>query len=1583
MITLFLLLGLNCTTPSQQWDVSRYASLWAEVERALKEGKPQTAAGLLETLEQMTAENGDCLERLEVMSRRLESLRRYNWKEYNAYNPLYVAFRDSIYKDLDANIERYAFHPRVDNLINEKIDRLKSEADNVARTDEEKGAEAFLKLREICCEAIKSYPDSKHLSSWKGMVDGMDEKRLYASLDSRCYPGTSMKIELQTANVDKLQMTVFLFSEQGAINSIGKNIADSLYNYGGCMVVGNETIDGFRNRYNIFEEKSIEWTFGREGFYAVVIKDGELFTIKTVNVSRVAAAIRQREGNYELYVTDAKSGMPYDRFSVTSCDWKESGNAIFQKPSVISEESYRQDGFTRLDQKLFRKKMTGANIIVEAVGDPFSQPLNVYNYGKSTFSSNSQTRISDCIYTDRKLYRSDDKIGFKVIRYSMTDRKGEVLAGKRVKISLYPPSEWKAVSEMELVTNEYGSVAGEFALPEEAKHGTWRISTDNGSASFRVEEYKTPDFKLSVDPVETLYGFGDVITRKGHVDGYAGVPMEGAKVEYVVESHPLYGYRGMWGESERIAEGTVTSDAEGCFEVSFRAVRPAVDDDSEDLAIYYNLKVAVTDPKGETHEQASLLLVADIPVNISLELSSGYRNGNLLIVDKDGEKGAKVMVRNHDGVAQKEMKGSFSFNQNGKRVAGGTFVGNEPLNFDFSKLPSGEYEFEYAVEWRGRTIAEKEHLALFSAGDTEAPARQPLIFYPFKNDGAIEFMVGTGESDLYLEIELFDRDKRFYRKGLHLKNQMRRISLPYSEKYDDKVVLSLYAIRNEMEHKVTYTFERQTLPTTFGLEIENLRDYTTPATPQKITIRGERSEALVSIFDVTTDRYGANSFRFSPFPTYRTDSPSISSNLNGTKSPRIGNYYNMKSRTMNEMAFASAPAMSMSMSADVEDYSDDALAVEESCVASGPDEQEVELRSDFGQTLAFVPQLRIGADGKGEVEFETSDAMGTFRVLVLAHDKNLHSGNADATFIVNKELMVMPNIPLFVTEGDEILLKADVINNGSRQIKGVARILAEDADTGEKIELGAKEKRLTLLSGARGQVAWKIKAPACGNLSVTITFAAGGISDGEKHTMIVVPATREVTEAASFVIGDPNGREYYEKLLLEQFGEYKPVLKYEEYSTMDALRTALKRVNEPKGDNMISWLNLLFVSNMREYLYGASAEDAKLSAKAVDKLNSLQKGNGGFSWFPCMDASDLLTALYLEKAWELRSLGILPSAMEKGVKRAVAFIDGRLGAVETGEKWSWNSITDLVSVRMKYTDIPLSEAGAKVVKEYFSRSAQEWQEIGILDKARLAGALLDSKGGPLYDKGFDARVEKLVASLADHAVCNKSVGLYFPNAVMPWRGLMRTEIDAHCQLLELFTRMGDKETARGLQQWLLLQKHNQDWGSDMATARAVYALVGGKAEDLRLGAVYCTYKAPMTTMKETSNEISVKRTYSRNGKLLSDGDKLKVGDRIDVNYHIYNTENRSFVQMRAMRPACFYPVDERSYGGWWFYKEQDATSTTWYFQLLAEEHHDISESFYVSQEGTFNSGIVEIESLYATEYRGHTGAFSVCSGGVR
>ena len=321
--------------------------------------------------------------------------------------------------------------------------------------------------------------------------------------------------------------------------------------------------------------------------------------------------------------------------------------------------------------------------------------------------------------------------------------------------------------------------------------------------------------------------------------------------------------------------------------------------------------------------------------------------------------------------------------------------------------------------------------------------------------------------------------------------------------------------------------------------------------------------------------------------------------------------------------------------------------------------------------------------------------------------------------------------------------------------------------------------------------------------------------------------------------------------------------------------------------------------------------------QAFSKLKTFQSSDGGIQWFQGMKSNDMLTLYLLEKLGQLRSVGAFtPDDDErKVIDKALSYVDERIAVQGSYKEFRPYGLIRDFAIRSLWFDEPMSQAAQAVYKRFVDGTEDGWQKISILEKAQLCNLMLRAAKTPYTDKRFDKRIKLLRESLKDYAVENPTVGCYFPNAVMPFRGLMNNEIYAHAQLIETFGALGERKVVDGIAQWLLLQKHNQAWENTVATTDAVHALISSKAKDLKLGAVYYTYTTKLDRVKASANELSVTRTFVRadTGAPLQEGEALHVGDAILATYSIHNTENRSFVQMRAMRPACFYPKDERSY----------------------------------------------------------------------
>ena len=1572
---------------------NKYSSLWSKVQKAEKEGKPQTAAGYLRELEEKTIKADDILEQLVVSETLYNKLREYNWKEANAYYPKYSALNRRVMVDsLDAYLVKYKDHPRVMMLLYKQLRNHKEAVDRKWRPAAT-GAD-YLAVRQEAQDLLKHKYVGTYKSSIQGLIDGMDGASFFADSRGTMAPCDSVEYKLSTRNVSKAEVKVYRLLDNKLFGE-GYNDSSEATLRKNATLVSTQTVDGFVCDYNISEEMPMTVAFPQPGVYVVWFnalqgRDGRALKNENacdqVCVSNVAGALRVRDGKAEVYAADLTTGKPYGKGEVSIFKnlYKNVSSAIVPMKRHLSD-TFRGEGFQPVNVgKALTDRENDYDMRIEADRDIYAPlidiwdnyPYRPYKRGDVKVSRYEQGQL----FTDRALYKPTDTIHFKLLCYKASETAGEVVPDKEVKITLRHQSEDKPVDSIRVITSAMGSAAGAFTLPEGSKNGTYYIQAENlTTVRVRVEEYKRPSFTVSLQPLAEPLCYGDVIKQGGQLRSYAGFPVAGAEVWYRVTRTSYCRTHGSYLGQETVLEGTVLADADGHFDVAFPAERPQAKDHEEDLLhSSYQIFVRATDPQGETHETSIGVPVADVPVDLDIVLPDNEHFEDRLIVDKDNVKAVTVKGSTLNGTPYATAMEWTVTDAAEKVVAKGTGATNEPVAFDFGTLPSGDYVVNARTEYRGREITEKRKVVVMSTDDRTLPFKSVYFYYPVKTEGAIEFVLGTSEDDLYLEVELFDNDTQLYCEHVHLQREMRKFKLPYKDSYRSAVKLSVFGFRGGKELDYTYQFTRPG-DVRLDVAVETFRDKTTPGSEETMVVRAPAgSELLVSIYDVTTDRYRANSFSFHPLQEYAyVTRPDITSSINPHRVYAM-NRMMAKSAVIVEMEVAEE---ALPYAGPVADSSDDAGA--------GQAEEEVpefEGRTNFSELIAFYPQVQADPSGRTEIRYKAGDLLSTFKVLVLAHNKKLFAGDASAEFVVQKELMVMPNVPLFVTEGDRLVLKAKLVNLSSRELKGTAYIELTDA-AGKKLKMkGLESQKRSLLAGAQDEVSWTVTAPGgTDKLTCKIWFVTPTSTDGEQHEISVVPGEITLTEAASFILGGKHDHKYYEKQLRKQFGAANPKIEYAEYSTLDAVKESLPKAEKPASDNAIAWTNQLYINQMRNHvLQDDPADYAGFRNQAFSRLKTFQSGDGGIQWFQGMKSNTMLTLYLLEKLGQLRSVGAFtPDGDEmKLVRNALSYIDGQIAVQGSYKDFRPFGLIRLFAIRSLWFDVPMTQAAQAVYKRFVEGTGEGWQKISILEKSQLCNLMLRAGKTQYDDKRFDTRIKQLRESLKDYAVENPTVGCYFPNAVMPFRGLMNNEIYAHAQLIETFGALGEKKVVDGIAQWLLLQKHNQAWENTVATTDAVHALISSKAKDLKLGAVYYTYTTQLDRVKASANELSVTRTFVRaqTGAPLSDGEALHVGDEIIVTYAIHNTENRSFVQMRAMRPACFYPLDERSYYSWYgFYREVKPSETNYYWELLPEEHTTVQERFFVQQEGTFNSGLIEIECLYAKEYRGHTDAVTLTS----
>lgn len=724
-------------------------------------------------------------------------------------------------------------------------------------------------------------------------------------------------------------------------------------------------------------------------------------------------------------------------------------------------------------------------------------------------------------------------------------------------------------------------------------------------------------------------------------------------------------------------------------------------------------------------------------------------------------------------------------------------------------------------------------------------------------------------------------------------------------------------------------------------------------------------------------------------------------------------------------------------------------------------------REDFSTTLAFEPFLYPDADGNLELEFRTSDKLSTFVVSLFAHDRQMNTAVLRKDMTVTLPVKVSVLEPQYLHQGDKYILKASVSNNSEHALRGTLNLnIYEGGDYRDAEPADIMQLPLKVEAGSVSEAGFAIDVPEVDTLGFMISFVGGYepegmavcdvlVSDAVFVDVPVLPAQQVLTEAHSAVLLPGRSEEDLILSLRERFVNVSSVgAEYSSVSIMDMLREALPLVAEAEGRDVISQSEAMYVNLLGGALRvsdpsagGPSYRDHALAAMtAVGKILACANADGGFGWFEGMTSSPVVTAVVLERYAGLRDRGVLSLVSEElgedaledfseAVTAAVRYLDKSYFARNNRPLW-YGGLSQLqyMSVRSMYVGIPFDAAAARKDAgserwKAFTKGAKEllvpkkgdrWTDGAILAKARMLriiSALTSSESGAVLASAWglksSARMLKSfddeLSSLMEYAVSHPSGGIYYPNAVLPWRGLLESEAYAHAYIADLMKDLSAlepsgsasavrmDEIADGIRIWLMLQKETQQWNDDPGFVEALASVYDAtpQARDVKVVVLKKRYQKPFDDIKAVGNgmkiaveyykELPAKDRFSKSQRLLlAPGDSLAVGDKVIAVYSLWSEENRSFVRLSVPRAALFRPADQLSgwSGGWirpmsyssftispYCYREVKADRTLYWMDVCPEENTTLEETLFVTQKGVFASPVTELECLYASHYR--------------
>lgn len=191
----------------------------------------------------------------------------------------------------------------------------------------------------------------------------------------------------------------------------------------------------------------------------------------------------------------------------------------------------------------------------------------------------------------------------------------------------------------------------------------------------------------------------------------------------------------------------------------------------------------------------------------------------------------------------------------------------------------------------------------------------------------------------------------------------------------------------------------------------------------------------------------------------------------------------------------------------------------------------IKARSNFNETAFFFPQLQTNDKGEIIIKFTVPESLTKWKVMGLAHTKDLKIGQFEKEVITQKELMIQPNAPRFFRENDKITFISKISNLSETDLTGISELKLFDALTDKEItneftnELISKN--FTIKKGLSNSIEWNLKIPeGYSAIKYKVVAKAGNFTDGEEQAVPVLTNRMLVTESMPMSIRSNQTKEF-------------------------------------------------------------------------------------------------------------------------------------------------------------------------------------------------------------------------------------------------------------------------------------------------------------------------------------------------------------------------------------------------------------------------------------------------------------------------
>ena len=184
----------------------------------------------------------------------------------------------------------------------------------------------------------------------------------------------------------------------------------------------------------------------------------------------------------------------------------------------------------------------------------------------------------------------------------------------------------------------------------------------------------------------------------------------------------------------------------------------------------------------------------------------------------------------------------------------------------------------------------------------------------------------------------------------------------------------------------------------------------------------------------------------------------------------------------------------------------------------------VQVRENLNETAFFYPALETDKDGNVAIKFTLPESVTTWKFMGLAHDKEMRNGCLVDEAVARKTVMVQPNMPRFLREGDKATIVAKVFNSSERKVEGDARMQILDPETNKVV--WQKVQKYSVDANGTTTLNFDVEALEEGVYINKVVVSGNGYSDGEQHYLPVLSNRELVTNTLPITLTEKGEKSF-------------------------------------------------------------------------------------------------------------------------------------------------------------------------------------------------------------------------------------------------------------------------------------------------------------------------------------------------------------------------------------------------------------------------------------------------------------------------